>query len=70
MSDITLYNLLKRIPDATDTEIKEAIADFASSEDVATKADIARLEVELKYMRWVLGLLFVMNVAILLKLFF
>ena len=48
----------------------KVIADFASSKDLATKADIARLEVELKYMRWVLGLLFVKNVAILIKLFF
>ncbi len=70
MSEISLYNLFKRIPDATDTEIKEAIADVASSKDVATKADITRLEIELKYMRWVLGLIFVMNVAILIKLFF
>ena len=70
MSEISLYNLFKRIPDATDTEIKEAIADVVSSKDVATKADITRLEIELKYMRWVLGLIFVMNVAILIKLFF
>ena len=40
MSDITLYNLLKRIPDATDEEVQRAVADVANSADVATKADI------------------------------
>ena len=32
------------------------------------KAEIAKVKIELKYMRWVLGLIFVMNVAILIKL--
>ena len=40
MSDINLYNLLKRIPDATDDEVQKAISDVANSTDVATKADI------------------------------
>ena len=31
MSEIALYNLLRKIPDATDDEAKEAIADIASS---------------------------------------
>ena len=44
MSEIALYNLLKRIPNATDDEAKEAIADVASSKEVATKVDIIRLE--------------------------
>ena len=39
MSDIALYNLLKRIPDATDDEVERVVADVASSKDVATKAD-------------------------------
>ena len=40
MSEIALYNLLRRIPDATDSEVEKAVADVASSKDVATKADI------------------------------
>ena len=37
MSDIALYNLLKRIPDTTDEEAKEAVGGVASA---ATKSDI------------------------------
>ena len=40
MSDIALYNLLKRIPDATADEVEKAVADVASSKEVATKADL------------------------------
>ena len=45
MSEIALYNLLKRIPDATDDEVEKAVVDVVSSKDVATKADI-KAEVE------------------------
>lgn len=44
MSVIALYNLLKRIPDATDDEVEKAVSDFASTRDVATKVDLANLE--------------------------
>ena len=44
MSEIALYNLLKRIPDVSDDEAKEAVADIASTKEVATKADLAKLE--------------------------
>ena len=48
MSDIALYNLLKRIPNVTDDEVERAVTDVASSKDVATKSDlktaIARVE--------------------------
>ena len=44
MSEIALYNLLKRIPDATDEEVEKAVADVASTKEVATKADLAKLE--------------------------
>ena len=44
MSDIALYKLLKRIPDATAEEVEKAVADVASSKEVATKADLAKLE--------------------------
>ena len=37
MSEIALYNLLKRIPDATDDEVKEVVADVAKKEEVVTK---------------------------------
>ena len=51
MSDIALYNLFKRIPDATDDEVKEVIADIASTKKLATKADLeiclAKLETRL-----------------------
>ena len=70
MSDIALYDTLRKIPDVSAAEAKEAVADIANTRDIATKADIAEIKVELKYMRWVLGLLFIMNVAILVKLFF
>ena len=45
MSEIALYNLLKRIPDVSDDEAKEAVADVVSAKDVATKSDIAALKV-------------------------
>ena len=45
MSGIALYNLLKRIPDATDDEVEKAVVDVVSSKDVATKVDI-KAEVE------------------------
>ena len=53
-----------------DHEIKEAVADVASSKNVATKADIAELSGKVVAMQWLLGLLFLMQVAIFVKLFF
>ena len=47
MSEIALYNLLKRIPDATDDEVEKAVADVASTKEVATKADLAEQETRL-----------------------
>ena len=53
MSDIALYNLLKRIPDATDDEVEKAIADVANTKEVATKdyidAAIAKLETRITW---------------------
>ena len=43
MSEIALYNLLKRIPDATDEEVEKAVADVAKKEEVATKSDLERM---------------------------
>ncbi len=47
MSDIALYNLFRRIPDATDDEVEKAIADFSSAKEVTTKTDLAKLETRL-----------------------
>ena len=40
MSEIALYNALRKIPELSDDEAKEAVADVAGSRDMATKADI------------------------------
>ena len=51
MSEIALYNALRKIPTVTDEAAKEAVADIANSKEVATKADLktalAELETEL-----------------------
>ena len=72
MSNIALYNLLKRIPDATDEQAKAAVDDVAKKEEVATKSDIAELKTdiveiktELKYIRWFMALGFSLTIAIL-----
>ena len=44
MSNMALYNLLKHIPDATNDEVEKAIADVASSKEMATKLDIAEIK--------------------------
>ena len=80
MSEIALYDVLTKLG-AEPNEAKEAVTNIADAKDVTTKADliaeieklkgsIVKIETELKYMRWVLGLIFVMNLAILMKLFF
>ncbi len=46
MSEIALYNALTKLGLKHD-EAKEAVADVASSKDVATKADLAKLETRL-----------------------
>ena len=48
MSEIALYDLLKRIPDVSNDEAKEAVADVANARDVATKSDIAELKAATK----------------------
>ena len=48
MSEIALYNTLRKIPEVSDDEAKEAVADVASSKDVATKTDIIELKAETK----------------------
>ena len=40
MSEIALYDTLRKIPEVSDEEAKQAVADIANSREVATKADI------------------------------
>ena len=44
MFEIALYNTLRKIDGVTEAEAKEAVAEVASSKDVATKTDIAELK--------------------------
>ena len=44
MSEITLYNTLRKIDGVTEAEAKEAVTEITSSKDVATKTDIAELK--------------------------
>ena len=94
MSEIALYDLLRRIPEVSNDEAKAAVADVAIASQVATKSDIkdmatksdikdmatksdiaelkgelktdiAKLETELKYMRWFIAFGFSITIAIL-----
>ena len=47
MSGIALYNTLRKIPEVSEAEAKEAVADIMSTKEVATKADIAELKTEM-----------------------
>ena len=76
MSDIALYNLLKRIPNSTDEEVEKAVADVAKSKEVVTKADLAELKSELleniadakqSMILWVAGVGILILRAVLLK---
>ena len=51
MTEIALYNTLRKIPEVSDDEAKEAVADVASSREVATKADIAELKADIAEIR-------------------
>ena len=44
MSGIALYNTLRKIPEVSEAEAKEAVADVASSKEVATKADVVKVD--------------------------
>ena len=46
MSEIALYNVLTKLGAASD-EAEKAVADVASSKEVATKSDLAELETRL-----------------------
>ena len=77
MSEIALYNILKKIDGTTDEEIEKAVSDVVCSKDVATKADLLRIEkdlgelkAEVKAMKWMGGIIIAMNAGIFIKLFF
>ena len=64
MSEIALYNTLRKIPEVSDDEAKEAVADIASEKDVATKTDLLKLEIRLvKQMYMVAGVIILVNIA-------
>ena len=73
MTDIALYNILRKVDGVTDAEAKEAVTDIANSKDMATKADIkgmatktdlANLETRLvKQMYAVAGIIIVVIIA-------
>ena len=44
MSEIALYNILKKIDGTTDDEIEKAVSDVVRAKDVATKLDIAEIK--------------------------
>ena len=60
MSDIALYNLLKRIPDATNDEVERAVVNVVSSKEIATKdyidAVIAKQDARLTWRMVIIGL--------------
>ncbi len=53
MSEIAMYNVLTKLG-ATPEEAEKAVADVASTKNVATKTDIVELKTELKYLRWLI----------------
>ncbi len=40
MAEIALYDTLRKIPEVSDAEAKEAVADVANSKEIVTKADL------------------------------
>ena len=62
MSEIALYNLLTKMGAKPD-EAERAVADVASSKEVATKADLAEVKADVSAIKWMVGLLLAINVA-------
>ena len=56
MSEIALYDTLRKIDGVTDAEAKEAVADVANSKDVATKMDLLELKYQLTWRMIIVGL--------------
>ena len=51
MTEIALYDTLRKIPEVSDAEAKEAVADIASAKGVATKADIKDMATKVDIVR-------------------
>ena len=70
MSEIALYNVLTKMG-ATPEEAEKAIADIASSKDMATKADlraaIAELKAEMLKQQLVVAVLIIAAVGLMIK---
>ena len=76
MSDIALYNALRKIPELSDAEAKEAVANIAASKEVVTKVDLAELETRLmgemyrlnnRTILWIIGVGVAILLAVLLR---
>ena len=72
MKSFKLYNVLKRIPGISDSEVQEAVKEVPFKDDFATKEDIARLEVKIEQsarqtIMWIFGLAFAIIIAVFLK---
>ena len=52
MSEIPLYNVLTKLG-ANPEEAREALSEVANSKDMATKMDLANLEIRI--IKWVVG---------------
>ena len=79
MKSFKLYNVLKRIPGISDSEVQEAVKEVPSKDDVATKEDIARIETKIarietkveqtakQTIMWMFGLAIAIIIAVFLK---
>ena len=76
MNYIALYNALRKIPELSNAEANEAVANIAASKEVATKVDLAELETRLmgemyrlhnRTILWIIGAGVVILLAVLLK---
>ncbi len=73
---IALYNALRKIPELSDAEAKEAVANIAASKEVVTKVDLAELETRLmgemyrlnnRTILWIIGVGVAILLAVLLR---
>ena len=64
-----VYEALKKIPGMSDNDAHEVASKLNRFDDVATKADILELKIEIRSIKWVIGLLVALNIGMFLKLF-
>lgn len=48
MTSMKLYTLLRKIPNTSDSEVQEVASEVTNTNEVATKADLAKLETKLE----------------------